>query len=225
MIEKKLLTAVLMASLLLGVSSQAIGVPLTSLVGGDSLAAGDVLFDDFSYTDEGGPFGDVAVSSDDIDVTGSSTATSASLLFSFDPLLQLAAEEAFEINGGFSAGIAGGLLELTGVTLELAGSAGGGSFDFIELGSNTLGASATIDAGTPGPVSFGTSLAGLTAYNLLWDLQGEIDIDSSATVNSFEVTFDLRSLPPAAVPEPAALPLILSGLIALALHRKRRNSA
>lgn len=160
-----------------------------------------------------------------IDVTASSTATTVSLLFTLSPVLQLAADEVFEINGGFSANVTGSSRELTNVDLELQGSVGGNAFDFIEIGSNTLADSNAIDAGTPGPVSFGSALANLSTFALLWDLQGETGPNSSATVNSFQVTFDLRDPPLAMAPESAALPLLLSGLIGIDLLGMRRNRA
>ena len=71
------------------------------------------------------------------------------------------------------------------------------------------------------PVSFSSALAGLSTFALEWDLQGEAgDPGTAATVSAFEVTFDLRTPPPPAVPEPAVLWLMLSGLIGVGALRK-----
>jgi hypothetical protein len=227
MAKKTVMSSLFAAGMLLALSGQAPAVSLSSLTAGSSITVGDVVFDSFAYEDVGGPFGDVAVSAADIDVTGSSTATTVSLLFSFDPIA-LGEEEVFEISGRFSTSVSGSSRELTGVEITLQGSVGGAAFDFIEAGSNTLGDSATIDPGTAGPVSIDAVLTNLTTYDLLWDLQGETDVGSSATVNSLLVTFSLRDPnppQPQPAPVPAALPLLLAGLIGMHFIRRRRNTA
>lgn len=228
MTKKTVLTSLLTVGMLLGVSSHALAVPLSTLTGGGSVTIADVTFDTFSYTDVGAGFGDLAVPANTIDVTASSTATTVTLLFDFDPDLQVAFDDVFEINGGFSTSVTGSSRELISVDLQLQAAVTGniGDFVFIELGSNTLADSATIDPANAGPQSFGSALANLSTYPLLWDMQGEAgDPGTSASVNAFQVTFELHDPVQTTVPESATLPLILSGLIGMGVLGMRRNSA
>jgi hypothetical protein len=78
---------------------------MTQLTGGGTLSGTDMTFSSFTYNDIGGGFGDVAVSSDNINVTLTEDATSYTLAFDFDPDISLDAEEAFEIAGSFSGAV------------------------------------------------------------------------------------------------------------------------
>lgn len=54
MTKTTVLKTLLTVGMLLGASSNALAVPLSTLIGGGSLTTSDVTFDTFSYTDVGG---------------------------------------------------------------------------------------------------------------------------------------------------------------------------
>src|SRR6056297_899348 len=63
--------------------AQAVGLDV--LVAGGNLTDGDITFDGFTYNNAGAAFGGLGIGAGDIDVTLSTNATTATLLFDFVP--------------------------------------------------------------------------------------------------------------------------------------------
>src|SRR5262245_60856168 len=83
--------AAILAGAALVAAQPASAATLTSLLAGGSITVNDVTFDNFSFN-PGDDFGTVSVNTDNVEVTGGSTATTVFLDFVFDPALQIAGD-------------------------------------------------------------------------------------------------------------------------------------
>jgi len=222
---RPLLRAAAFATVFAAFAGPAAAASLSSLVGGGSLSTADVTVNGFSYNDVGGGFGDVAVPASTVDVSISSTANTVRLLFTFDPLIDLTApDDVFEINGGFTVNVGSSRL-LTEVAYDFV------SFDrdgdaFVEVGSSTFGGLVIFSNGGEQHTDSEAIAPPVGSLAFLWDAQGEVfSAGGAADLGAFGVTFTLDSdfTPTGAVPVPAALPLLASGVLAFGFAGWRRR--
>ena len=166
-------------------------------------------------------------------MTTSSTSTTTTLSFAFDPSPFISGElTVFDFLIDFSVAVTGGSSRtLTDVTL------GGGDLFaeddafsdvnfadaidnpsvFVNIFEATSGGSQT---------SMTDDLEGVTSLNLLGRANGlTFTSIAEAGLSTFSLTFDLAGTapPPSPVPLPAGLPLLLAGLGGLALLRRRKT--
>lgn len=198
---------------------------LNSLAGGGTITVDDVTFSGFTFLDIASIFGGVATDPGDIDVTGSSTATSVTLTYAFDPALALDGEEIFEFDSQFTATVAGASSRLiNSISIGLADYSRSGD-SFVEIGSNTpfmlvygdATSEVLTDSGSVSPTSNVT-------FNFF--SQGEtFDAAARAGLSRFTITLGLDSGLPPAVPLPASLPLLLGGVGLMGLLSRRKRAA
>ncbi|MEE4118964.1 MAG: hypothetical protein V2I65_08110 [Paracoccaceae bacterium] len=207
--------------------AQAVGLDV--LVAGGILTDGDLTFDGFTYGNAGAGFGGLAIGAGDIDVTLSTTATTATLLFDFVPDVALGTDAFYEIAGSFSGTVTTGPRTFVETTLTLIGaSIAGTDFSFVEVAQTVPAPFDLLNVVSLDP--FGSTptdsepLAGLTSFTHGWDSQGETEGDASAAIGGFEITYRLdgtRPPDPDPIPLPAGLPLLVGALGAIALLRRR----
>jgi len=227
--------ALLLATLATFTPAAAFSASLSDLIAGATLSEGDVVFsgfffEDFSKTDVFPE--DFEVDPASIEVTTSSTATTVTLDFAFDPAASVApvAETSiFEFFLDFTASVSGSARELVGVTLSSTETdmvtAAGGSVDIeYSVGPFTTSTNKILifDGGGT-QLSDSTTFAATTSSVFGGFIEGEAPVDGSATLAGYALTFDLSGTapPPEVVPLPAGLPLMLAGLGALAWLRRR----
>ena len=239
-------TWILAAALALGGTNGANAATLTDLVAGASLVEGDVTFDNFyfeDFFDDPGetPFsGDRPVSASEIEITTSSTATSVSLTASIDPAISISGidptsgfEHIFDFFLDFEVSITGSARTIVGVSLGDGDLFAAGTDAFAEViydvedaASNPLVSNLEIFAvtGSTDQTSDSAAIAPLTELLFLGAIEGNtFDDSSTAGLSTFTLTLDLAGTPPPApVPLPAALPLLLSGLGAVFWVGRRR---
>lgn len=203
---------------------------LSDLVAGATLAVEDVVFSGFTYDDIGGYGGDVAVPTSSIEVTATSTADAVSLRFDFFAPILLGGDEVFEIVGAFDAQVTGGSSRtFVGTTLELlSATIGPGPITAIEIGqtdrsTNTLLNINYFDNSGVLQLFDSAPLPGLTAFSHGWDASGETDVDSSAELRAFAITYQLDGATPSPIPLPAGLPLLLAALGGFGVLGARRG--
>lgn len=182
---------------------------------------GDVTFSNFRFFDIGDLFDGVPIDPDKVDVTGSFTPTTVRLSYRFRPKVKLGGLDYFEFESGFFAA-------LDPSSTRLINSIGFGLTGFSRTGDAFI----EIAGDSPEPIVFastsGDMLTDVAALALLsnidfdFDAQGEsFDDMALASLHRFTVTLGMDS--EIAVPIPATLPLLLSGvsLFAFFAHRKR----
>ena len=197
---------------------------MTELFAGGTITVDDVLFDSFVF---GGSFGNIALSSGDVTVTGVAGAGTAGLDFVFDPVLAGDALGDFlEDLFNFDATVVASPRTIESATLAFD-DAGRTGDAFVQVGT-VIGATVfeiLVDSISPDVLSDTETLASLTALSAAVDYQGEVfDVDSSFFLGAY--SFDLALADPRVIPLPSALPLFGAGLGILGfLGWRRRQKA
>lgn len=226
--------------------AQATTVTLASLLSGDTLEQDDITFSNFAVNDNlPSPAlpGDFTPDPDQVDVTTSATDSSVTLSFNFVPAVGVSGidlgtslEHTFDFFIDLDVAVIGASSRrMTKLTL------GGGDlsaerdafaevqyFDsdaFDNLVGQIFEDPSNEDPALRSLKSDSTGLSNLTSLSLFGSIEGETnEAGAIAGLSTFALTFDLEGTSPVTpVPLPASLPLILAGLGALALLR-RRNS-
>jgi hypothetical protein len=233
------------ATLSLGLGTAAQAVSLSTLLTVGTLVQGDATFENFSFLDlVTDPLpGDRPVSADQIDITTSSTANTVSLTATIDPAISITGGiPSFDEDGNpiivpgifgffldFGISIAGSSRETTGVSLagDVSASGPGNSevLYFILGSSNPLADLEIFADGFDPPqsqTSDSTAVAPTTFMGFEGLIQGFAFDNATAGLSTFTLTFELRD-PAAVIPLPAGLPLLLAGVGALALFRRRKT--
>lgn len=213
-------------SLLSADGAKAVG--LDSLVAGGALTDGDLTFDGFTFSNVGSGFGGLGIGAGDLDVTLSTTDTTATLLFDFVPDVSVGVDAFFEITGSVSGAVTAGPRTFVETTLTLLGSSIGGSgFPVVEVGQTVPTPFELLNLVTDSPSGATlidtSALAGLTGFTHGWDAVGEGDA-GVAGIGGFSITYRLdgvRPPDPDPVPLPAGLPLMLGAIGTFAVLRRR----
>ncbi|SHL58794.1 VPLPA-CTERM protein sorting domain-containing protein [Roseovarius marisflavi] len=237
---KKLMFAAVSALCITSVSTHA--ATLADLAAGASLVEGDVTFSGFVFTDNT-PLpafpGDFILDPANLEVTASSTASTTTLSFSLDPGASIAGFDTssglphvFDFFVDFNVAVTGGSTRtLTDVTLG-----GGDLFATVDAFSEVVFADAINtpsivleifeDAQPDSQTSDSAMLGGVSTLGLFGQVEGKTFVETAtAGLSTFSLTFDLSGTapPPATIPLPAGLPLLLAGLGSLALLRRRKT--
>lgn len=206
---------------------------LEELFAGGSIAVDDVNLGSFVFDSAASDSNQISLDPANVTVSGSSTSTTATFDFVFDPVLFVFNDGDFlDFAFDYAASIVGSMRSITDVALSFAGfgfsTAFNGDFAFIEVltnlngGANELGISVDSEFGFV--ESDVESMLDLSSLMLRTVIGAEaVGGTASAQVQSFRLTFTLDgSLPPMPeIPVPAAFPLMLMGLAGLGLYRRR----
>ncbi len=205
-----------------GVSAPASSAPLSDLIAGGSLTQGDVTFSNFLFSD----FGIPGVDPGTIEVTTSAAYPTVSLAFAFNPVAEAFFSDFVEFFLDFDATVdANSQRQFNGVTISLDSASAGGD-GIVLFQGDTLVEPILLEAEISSLVNSPTDSASLTpvsALAALTTVQLEAFGDGdSASLSQMSVTFELTE---AAVPLPAGLPLVLTGVGALLLAARRRSGS